>query len=369
MTTTYIPGVNATSEVGETQKVTVTDAASAGGVDVLAPATVLGGAVDVATVFGGTTSNPHTVGADVGLPTISGGYNNEVTTGIASTIAGGAHHVANATDGHTFIGGGSYQRTTGAYSASVGGNQNVAESNYSAVLGGLQNSVGDAANRTTKRYQACGGGFSNDAKGEATTIAGGYNNTTTGDNAAIAGGKDNVASSGGTFGFIGGGQANQVSATYGAVAGGYGAIASLYGQQAQASGVFAAGGDAQTSVLVARASTNSATPVELLLSGTANRLTIATDRTAAFTITVAARRTDADNESAAYKFEGCIDNNAGVTALVGTVTQTVIAEDTAGWDCNVTASDANDALIITATGEAAKTIRWVARIELTEVAG
>jgi hypothetical protein len=85
---------------------------------------------------------------------------------------------------------------------------------------------------------------------------------------------------------------------------------------------------------------------------------------------VVARRTDADNESAAYKFEGCIDRNTGTSAaLVGSVTKTVIAEDTAAWDCDVTADSTNSALIITVTGEAAKTIRWVARIDLTEVTG
>ena len=84
---------------------------------------------------------------------------------------------------------------------------------------------------------------------------------------------------------------------------------------------------------------------------------------------VVARRVDADNESAAYEFVGCIDNNAGTTALVGSVTTTVVAEDTVGWDCAVTADNTNDALIITVTGEANKTIRWGARIELTEVTG
>ena len=45
-----------------------------------------------------------------------------------------------------------------------------------------------------------------------------------------------------------------------------------------------------------------------------------TDTTWAFDILIVARRTDADNESAAYEIKGCIDNNAGAVALVSAVT-------------------------------------------------
>jgi len=48
---------------------------------------------------------------------------------------------------------------------------------------------------------------------------------------------------------------------------------------------------------------------------------------------------------------------------------TVIGEDTAGWDAVVEIDPTTDALIIKVTGEASKTINWVARIVLTEVSG
>lgn len=57
-----------------------------------------------------------------------------------------------------------------------------------------------------------------------------------------------------------------------------------------------------------------------------------------------------------------MDRNAA-TALVGTVTKTVLARDSASWDANVAVG--SGALHITVTGEAAKTIRWVATVELT----
>ncbi len=95
------------------------------------------------------------------------------------------------------------------------------------------------------------------------------------------------------------------------------------------------------------------------------------DSTYFFSIEVAARRTDADGESAAYKLEGCIDRNANAasTALVGTVLKTVLAEDNTAWDVSATADTTNGALALTVTGEAAKTIYWVSYIKLVKVTG
>jgi hypothetical protein len=98
-------------------------------------------------------------------------------------------------------------------------------------------------------------------------------------------------------------------------------------------------------------------------------LLLVSDSTVAFKAYVVARRTDADNESAAYKITGCIDNNAGVVSLVGAPVVTVLAEDTAAWDVVVEANDTTNELQIKVTGEAAKTIRWCARVEYSEVVG
>jgi hypothetical protein len=108
-----------------------------------------------------------------------------------------------------------------------------------------------------------------------------------------------------------------------------------------------------------RIETTTATQTELLCNGTASsRITIPSDSTFAFTAIITARRRDADNESAGYKIEGVIDNNAGTTALVGTPTVTVLGEDTAAWDVVAEADNTNDALVFKVTGEASKTIRW-----------
>jgi hypothetical protein len=94
------------------------------------------------------------------------------------------------------------------------------------------------------------------------------------------------------------------------------------------------------------------------------------DSTWVFVVLLVARRTDANGESAAYEFKGCMDRDStGTAGLVGAVTKTVIAEDTAAWDADVDVDAANFSLRLRVTGEAAKTIRWVARVTTVEVIG
>jgi hypothetical protein len=81
---------------------------------------------------------------------------------------------------------------------------------------------------------------------------------------------------------------------------------------------------------------------------------------------VVARRTDANNESAAYFMRGAIDNNAGTVA---TVAATLInqLEDSA-WDATF-ATPGNVALGVQVTGEAGKTIRWNGYLDIVQVNG
>lgn len=283
----------------------------------------------------------------------------QVASGDYAAIGGGENNTASAD--HTTVSGGNTNDAIARSATVVGGENNTASGEYATVAGGEMNTAsGDYA-------AVSGGGSANTASGAYSSVGGGAGNTASGIFAAVSAGADNVAS--GSNSAVAGGSTNVASAPYAAVGGGWRAKADKHGQQAQAAGRLTANGDAQTSVLVARRKTTSATPAELFLDGAALRCTIAADTTWAFRILVVARRTDADDESAAYDFLGCLDNNAGVTALVGAIAKTVVAEDSAAWNCDVTADDTNDALVITVTGEAAKTINWVARIELVETTG
>jgi len=154
---------------------------------------------------------------------------------------------------------------------------------------------------------------------------------------------------------------------------GYRSKAYLYGQHAKADGRFSSDGDAQLSNLVARIETTDATAnVEMFLDGIDDRAILPANRTWAFTINIAARQTGGTagtvGDSGIYKIEGGIKrDDAGNTALVGAITKTVIAEDQAAWDVTAEADDTNDALVVKVTGEANKTIHWVAKIDLVEV--
>jgi hypothetical protein len=279
-----------------------------------------------------------------------GAVDLQSTRGSPTQVASGKYSV---------IGGG-LGNTASAHSSAVGGGLgNTASAPYSAVGGGRQNTA-------SAPYSAVGGGRQNTASGYYSVVGGGLGNTANGNYSAVGGGLGNTAS--GYYSVVGGGKGNTASAPYSAV-GGEQALAALHGQLAHASGKFAVAGDAQWSRLVARVETTSNTPTALALDGASTSLEIPDDTTWAFDILVAARRTDADNESAGYHFCGCVDRNTGTVALVGSVTKTVLAEDSAGWDCNLSADDTGKTLKITAMGENAKTIRWVARIDLTQVTG
>jgi len=108
------------------------------------------------------------------------------------------------------------------------------------------------------------------------------------------------------------------------------------------------------------------TPVEINCGGAANqRFTIRPQSALTFKILVAARDDTADH-CADYMFEGLIKRDGAGNTVLSTVTKTVKYEGDATWDCNVTADDANEALIITVTGDADNTVQWAARLDGVE---
>jgi len=351
-----------------------------------------GGTTNDCTGFGGgdvSCVNEITSGV-ADYATITGGYNNVIGASVASAIVGGAHQLIDNANGHGFIGGGSGNTVTGAgvgYGTVVGGSDNTVSGNHGTVGGG-------ATNTASGIQSTVAGGSANSAGGTGASVGGGATNTiaTLTDYATISGGNGNSISGGGNavYTTVVGGRSNTVGtvATYASVLGGrenttnahYAAtqgyqastVANWYGVNCLGSGRFAANGDAQTCRGVLRRQTTDATVTTLYLDGvgTGSRLAIPTDTTWTFSILIVTRRTDANNESAGYKCEGVIDNNAGTTALVGAVITTVLAEDTVAWDISCNATDgATDALEVTVTGEAAKTINWVGSVTLSQVTG
>ena len=153
----------------------------------------------------------------------------------------------------------------------------------------------------------------------------------------------------------------------GSLATGLQSNAGLYGKHAHAAGHFTSHGDAQTGVMVAALITTGASSTNLGIAGGA--VFLPNNTTWSFHVRVIARRTDATGENMDWTFDGIIsrDANAASTALVGDVVVSPRTGVTTAWDCTVTANATDGSLQINVTGEAAKTIRWVARIETVEV--
>jgi len=174
-----------------------------------------------------------------------------------------------------------------------------------------------------------------------------------GNNTAIIGGKDNTAT-------------GQYS-----IALGYGANSIEYGGIAHSSGFFSNAGDSQTINLIFRNVTTDNTATDLFLDGSSQYVTIPQDSTWTVNAICSARRTDVDGESAGYILSFVMDRSslANSVSLVGTVSKTVIAEDTAGWDIDVTANTTNGGPVFTVTGENAKTIRWVVYATIVQITG
>jgi hypothetical protein len=251
----------------------------------------------------------------------------------------------------------------------------VASGNGAVIGGGYRNTasgsanasvLGGYANIASGNYTSIGGGFTNVASGDYDTVAGGESNTASGYNSSVIGGKSNTAS-GGTSAVLGG-LGNIASGVY-AIASGLYAEASLGYERAHSGGRFAATGDCQERRFLVRRSTTDATQSELFTNGSSTRMTIPSDTTWTFSAQISARRTDANDESAGYKIEGVIDNNAGTVALVGTPTVTVLGEDNVAWDVVAEADNTNDALVFKVTGESAKTIRWGASVLVMQITG
>lgn len=125
---------------------------------------------------------------------------------------------------------------------------------------------------------------------------------------------------------------------------------------------------AQTNMAILKVITTNATPTELQTPGSGYLIT-GDNQTILYDIDIVARRTDATGESAGYNLKFVCDRDTGVAShvIVGSVAKTVVAEDTAAWDVTVTNDTTNGRPAITVTGEASKTIRWVAYVRATQV--
>ena len=115
--------------------------------------------------------------------------------------------------------------------------------------------------------------------------------------------------------------------------------------------------------------TTDATTTEIFVGGTANsRVAVANNTTMFYTVDIVARRTDATGESAGWQLKGVADNFSGTTADVGDVYEVAVARDDANWEVDALAGDTEDAIVVTVTGAASKTVKWMAVVKTMEIA-
>jgi hypothetical protein len=322
----------------------------------------------------------------------------QVASGTSSTIAGGVNNTASAA--FSFVGGGDANTASGQPSVVVGGagntasggdscvlggSFNTASSSYSFVGGGASNTAqtgtystvcGGSTNTASGQYSFVGGGFSIQSPGISSVACGGLRNTATANYSSIVGGQDNTTS--GTVSFIGGGEQNTANASHSCVLGGRrGSARSIIGYQ-----VFPACsipiadvlGVTQSALLLLARQTTDATATVLTSNTSAaaatNQVTLPNNSAYYFRGSVIAGVTGA-GDSKSWTFEGAIKRgaSAGTTAIVGTVILNTIAQDAgaSAWSIAITADTTLGCISVTVTGAAATTIRWVAKIETTEM--
>jgi trimeric autotransporter adhesin len=153
------------------------------------------------------------------------------------------------------------------------------------------------------------------------------------------------------------------------------------GEMSWSEGNFVAGtsGTAKVGMFPMRAQTTNATVTPLGTATGANptgvnpggQIVLPTVSSWAFDCLIIARRTDATGTNAAWKlkFSAKKDSTNASTALVGSRVKEVLQKDVgaASWDIGVSVDTGTGAVFPTVTGEAGKTIRWVANVRMTKV--
>lgn len=255
------------------------------------------------------------------------------------------------------------------YSACIGGSSNTASATWSGVYSGSSNTAsGNSA--------VVVGGSSNTASNSNAVVIGGNGGTANINGAAVLGGTNCAAT--GIYGAAIAGNQTVANGSNSCVAGGsQGTSRSITGNF-----VFPASdvpiqnnsGRQQLATLLLGRETTDATATRLTsntsAASTTNQVILPNNSAYTFQGTCIAAKTAAGDTSS-WKFEGAIKRgaNAASTALVAAVTPTVIAQDAGAstWVLAITADTTNGGIAVTVTGQAATTIRWVVKIETTEV--
>jgi hypothetical protein len=305
--------------------------------------------------------------ASAAYSTIGGGQSN-TASGQYSTVAGGDN--CTAAGSQSAICGGSSNFTNATQAAICGGLSNTTSSSYSFVGGGQTNSA------QTSTYATVCGGNGSTASGGSSFVGGGASNAASGSTAIVCGGNTNTAS--GTGSTVCGGRQNTANSDYSFIGGGRrGTARSIAGYQVFPAcdvPIADAVGVSQSALLLLGRQTTDATATVLTsntsAASTTNQVILPNNSAYSFSGEVIAGVTGGGN-AARWTIDGAIKRgaNAASTAMVGTATVTMTHFDAgaATWVVAVTADTTNGGIAVTVTGAAATTIRWVCKINTTEM--
>ena len=298
---------------------------------------VIGGQYD--NVDTGVTNLPTITGTNAGVSAITGGYDN-VANGLMSMI-GGAHNRTHQDSTHGTISGGSVN--------------SIRDGDYSTIVGGTQNNVNGSHSTV--------GGRENECNAANSTVFGNGNDVAVSADGSVALGMANDVNVQGAA--IGN---SCIVDGINATALGRRSRVRTYGQVAQACDHFATPGDAQTSVVFLKIQTTNGT--ETAMAAPSGTHSLLASQVVAYRITLVARE-DATGDCKMWTIDGAMKrpasgNNTHVGGAAPTPVVVVADAGAAAWTCRMDISTALMALRV--TGEAAHTIRWGARVELTEIA-
>jgi hypothetical protein len=397
-TTLYLTSTNANIKVGQYVTATgisgetyATSTVTTGTAAVMNTSTISGTTLTVGSLASGTIIAGMVLtgtGVTAGTYIVSGsGLSWTVSTSqtVASTTITGTAYTFTISQNATTAAGVTLSFYT-PHGVVVGGGNNQATGAYSFIGGG--GDAGTAANRNAASgdWSTVGGGQANTAAGSGSVVGGGGAGSTngigiSGNNASgtvctIGGGIGNSASGVGST--IIGGRNNQSNANYSVVLGGYaGTTRSIVGNTVSPASnvpISTTQGSSQSALLVLGRQTTDATATVLASDGNTpaggNQVILPNNSAYYFKGSVIANVTGAAN-GAAWDFSGAIMRGVGVgtTVLIGTpmLNRVAASSGATAWTIAITADTTNGGLAITVTGVAATTIRWVAKLETTEV--
>jgi len=274
------------------------------------------------------------------------------TTLATNAFAAGGSAVASALQ--SAVVGGQLNTASGTASIVLGGTSNTAAGQNASVVGGNNNS----ANALASGILGCSASTTN---GTGTAVIGSSSSTTSNSNSVVLA-SDGATSNGGRSAAIGGAfsttrsRANSVT---------FGSFFIPIGYTAGCNQLALMGGARETVDATITTLTNDNNG-----PATTNQLTLANNSAYYVRGSCIATVTGGGNTKA-WSFEAAIKRgaNAAATSIVGAVIKNIVAADAgaATWDITLSADTTNGAFRVQVTGQAATTIRWVCRLDSTEV--